>query len=150
MRGVHRATLSYDWILEMTALLIVGSVFVFLAAAIHLMIFVFESILWSKPSTWKRFGLKTQADADTVKPMAFNQGFYNAFLAIGAGAGLVMLGSENCVQAGFALAIFACLSMVLAAVVLIASSPKLWRAALTQGAAPLLGIVLLVAALLTG
>ena len=129
-----------------TALLIVGSAFVFLAAAIHVFIFVMESVLWSKPSTWKRFGLKTQAEADTVKPMAYNQGFYNAFLAIGAGTGLVMLGSENWAQGGLAIVIFACVSMVLAAVVLITSSPKLWRAAAVQGVPPLLGITFLLVA----
>ncbi len=133
-----------------TVLLIVGSVFVFLAAVIHLFIFFLESIVWSKPSTWKRFGLKTQAEADIVKPMAFNQGFYNVFLAVGAGTGLVMLGSENWTQGGLVLAIFACASMVLAAAVLITSSPKLWRSALIQGAAPLLGITFLLIALFTG
>ncbi|MDQ2670457.1 MAG: DUF1304 domain-containing protein [Gemmatimonadota bacterium] len=132
-----------------TVLLIVGSVFVFLAAVIHLFIFFLESIVWSKPSTWKRFGLKTQAEADIVRPMAFNQGFYNVFLAIGAGVGLVMLGSPAWAQGGLALAIFACASMVLAAAVLITSSPKLWRAALVQGVAPLLGIAFLVIALAT-
>jgi putative membrane protein len=133
-----------------TALLILGSIFVFLAAVIHLLIFFLESILWSKPSTWKRFGLKTQAEADIMKPMAFNQGFYNVFLAIGAGAGLVMLGSANWVQGGFAVAIFACVSMVLAAIVLIMSSPKLWRAALVQGVPPLLGIGFLLIPSFTG
>ena len=132
------------------ALLIVGSVFVGLAAAIHVFIFVQESVLWSKPSTWKRFGLKTQAEADTMKSMAYNQGFYNVFLAIGAGVGLVMLESQDWAQAGYAITFFACLSMVLAAVVLITSSPKLWRAALIQGAAPLLGITFLLIALFTG
>lgn len=131
------------------ALVIVGSVFVFLAAVIHLFIFFLESVVWSKPSTWKRFGLKTQAEADIVRPMAFNQGFYNVFLAIGAGTGLVMLGSQNWVQGGLAISIFACVSMVLAAVVLVLSSPKLWRAALVQGVAPLLGITFLLVALLT-
>ncbi len=82
--------------------------------------------------------------------MAFNQGFYNVFLAIGAGTGLVMLGSANWVQGGLAIAIFACVSMVLAAVVLITSSPKLWRSALIQGVAPLLGITFLLVALFTG
>jgi putative membrane protein len=133
-----------------TVLLMVGSAFVFVAAVIHLFIFFLESILWSKPSTWKRFGLKTQAEADTVKPMAFNQGFYNVFLSVGAGTGLVMLGSQNWTQGGLAIAVFACVSMVLAAVVLIISSPKLWRAALVQGVAPLLGIAFLLIALFTG
>ena len=31
-----------------------------------------------------------QAAADTTKPMAYNQGFYNLFLAIGAVIGLVL------------------------------------------------------------
>jgi putative membrane protein len=128
----------------MGAVVVVGTIFVALAAVIHLLIFVLESVVWSKPSTWRRFGLGSQAEADTVKPMAFNQGFYNVFLAIGAATGLVMLGSNNWTQGGVALTIFACASMVLAAIVLITSSPKLARAALVQGLPPLLGIVFLV------
>ena len=62
---------------------------------------------------------------------------------------LVMLGSSNWSQGGAALSIFAAASMVLAALVLVTSSPKLWRAAVLQGAAPLLGIIFLAAALLT-
>ena len=53
-------------------LLIVGSIFVGLAALVHVYIFYLESIAWSKPATWKNFGLKSQAEADTVKPMAYN------------------------------------------------------------------------------
>lgn len=134
----------------MNALLIVGAVFVFIAAVIHLLIFFLESIVWSKPSTWKRFGLATQQEADIVQPMAFNQGFYNVFLAIGAGTGLVMLGSANWVQGGITLAVFTCASMVLAAVVLVVSRPKLWRAAIVQGAAPLLGVLAIVIGLIVG
>lgn len=133
----------------MDIFVIIGSAFVFLAAVIHLVIFFMESILWSKPSVWKRFGLKTQQEADIVKPMAFNQGFYNVFLAIGAGIGLVMLGSASWAQGGIAIAIFACASMVLAALVLITSSPKLARAAALQGVAPLVGIVFLLLSLVT-
>ena len=103
----------------MSAFVILGSVFVFVAAVIHVLIFFLESVLWSKPTTWKRFGLKTQAEADTVRPMAFNQGFYNLFLAIGVGVGLVLLGLPGSQQAGIALSIFAATSMVLAALVLI-------------------------------
>jgi len=133
-----------------TVFVVIGSIFVFLAAVIHLFIFFLESVLWSRPSTWKRFGLKTQEEADTVKPMAYNQGFYNVFLALGAGAGLIMMASATVNQGGIALSIFALLSMLLASVVLITSNPKLWRAALTQGLAPLLGILFLVLALATG
>jgi putative membrane protein len=127
-------------------LLIVGSIFVGLAALVHVYIFYLESIAWSKPRTWKNFGLTSQADADTVKPMAYNQGYYNAFLAVGVVLGLVFLATPGLEQAGFTLAVFAASSMVLAAIVLITSSPKLARAALLQGAAPLIGVVLLVVA----
>jgi putative membrane protein len=134
----------------MDALAIVGSIFIFVAALIHLLIFVMESVLWTRPAVWKRFGLATQEHAEIVKPMAFNQGFYNVFLAIGAGLGLVLLGSPSLMQAGIALSIFAAGSMVLAAIVLIASSPKLARAAVIQGLAPLIGIVFLVLSILVG
>jgi putative membrane protein len=128
----------------MSILAIIGSVFIGLAALVHVYIFTLESITWSTPKTWKTFGLKTQEEADITKPMAYNQGFYNLFLALGAGTGLVLFLATPLVQAGFALAAFAALSMVLAALVLITSSPKLARAAALQGGAPLIGTVLLV------
>lgn len=131
-----------------TALLVIGAVFVGLAAVIHVLIFSFESLTWSKPATWKRFGLASQADADTVRPMAFNQGFYNLFLAIGVIVGLVLLPSIP--AAGFALIFLAAGSMVAAALVLVLSSPALARAAALQGTAPLLGIIFLVLALVLG
>jgi putative membrane protein len=132
-----------------SALLIIGSVFLGIAALIHLYIFFLESVAWSKPKTWKGFGLTSQADADTVKPMAYNQGFYNVFLAVGVGLGLILMASATLAQAGFALTLFAGGSMVLASVVLVTSSPKLFRGALIQGAAPLLGIVFLLLGLAT-
>lgn len=130
-------------------LLVVAAIFIGLAALIHAYIFYLESVAWSKPKTWKAFGLRSQADADTVKPMAYNQGYYNAFLAIGAIVGLVLLATSDLAQAGFALALFASLSMVAAATVLITSSPKLARAAALQGAAPLLGSIALLIACCT-
>jgi putative membrane protein len=122
---------------------VIGSVFVFLAAVIHLFIFALESVLWSRPSTWKLFGVRDERDAEVLRPMAYNQGFYNVFLAIGAGLGLVFLGTGFSREGGIAIAMFALGSMVLAAVVLVTSNPKLLRAALIQGAAPLLGLVFL-------
>ncbi|MCU1422446.1 MAG: hypothetical protein JWN36_2097 [Microbacteriaceae bacterium] len=132
-----------------SALAITGSVFIFIAAVIHLLIFLMESVLWSKPATWKRFGLRSQQEADIVRPMAFNQGFYNVFLAIGAGIGLIMLGSGAWVQGGVVLSLFTAASMVLASIVLVTSSPRLLRAALIQGLAPLIGVIFLVLALTT-
>jgi putative membrane protein len=124
--------------------LVLGVIFAGLAALIHLAIFVLESVLWSRPATWKRFGVRSQNDADVLRPMAYNQGFYNVFLALGAGVGILMIGSESVRQGGIALTIFSLLSMLLASIVLVSSNPRLVRAAMFQGLAPLLGIVFLV------
>lgn len=132
-----------------TALLVAGSIFVSIAALIHVYIFVLESVRWSAPATWRLFGLKSQTEADTVKPMAFNQGFYNLFLAIGVALGVVLIGTAH-TAAGLAVTLFAAGSMVGAALVLVISSPKLARSAAIQGLAPLIGIVLLGVALLVG
>lgn len=129
-----------------SVLLVIGSVLVGLAALLHVYIFVMESVQWSKPATWKRFGVKSQADADVTKPMAFNQGFYNLFLAIGVFTGLVFL-AVGAPQVGLGMIFLSAGSMVAAALVLVLSSPKLARAAAIQGTLPLLGIVFLVAAL---
>lgn len=134
----------------MNVFLVIGSIFVAIAALIHLVIFVLESVLWSRPATWKRFGLRSQEEADTVRPMAYNQGFYNVFLALGAGAGLVMIFSANVQPEGVALSIFVLLSMLLASIVLVTSNPKLARAAVTQGLVPLIGLIFLVLAITTG
>ena len=129
--------------------LVIGAVFVGVAAAIHVLIFALESVLWTRPATWKRFGLRSQQDADTVRPMAYNQGFYNAFLALGGAASLVMIASANVEREGFTLAIFVCLSMLLASIVLVTSNPRLARAAATQGVAPLFALIFLVLSLTT-
>lgn len=126
-------------------LVTVGLILVGLAAVIHVVIFYFESIAWSQPKIWKRFGLRSQEDADVVKPMALNQGFYNLFLAIGVFAGIVITFTGN-FEAGYGITLFAALSMFAASAVLIISNPKLAQAALTQGALPLLGSVLLIVA----
>jgi putative membrane protein len=130
-----------------TVFLIIGAIFVGVAGLIHIAIFLFESLLWNRPATWKRFGVKTQEEADILRPMAYNQGFYNVFLALGAGAGLVMLASSNVQQAGAALSIFVCLSMLLASIVLLFSNPKLARAAAFQGVAPLIALIFLIIAI---
>ncbi|WP_341953366.1 DUF1304 domain-containing protein [Salinibacterium sp. TMP30] len=130
-----------------SVLAVFGSAFVLLAALIHIMIFVLESVLWHKTRVQKTFGVRTAEEAALIKPWAYNQGFYNAFLAVGAATGLVMMGSLNLWPAGVALVMFAALSMLLAALVLITSQPKMARAAAIQGVPPLLGVIFLALAL---
>ena len=125
-----------------TALVLAG-----LAALVHVYIFYMESLAWTSPRVRATFGTSLE-EAQSTKEMAFNQGFYNVFLAIGAGIGLVLLGTGASVEAGVALALFSLGSMLLAAIVLVTSSPKMLRGALLQGVPPALGILFLVLSLL--
>ena len=122
-------------------LLIVAIVASALAALLHVYIWIMESIQWTRPSIWKRFGLKSQADAETIKPMALNQGFYNLFLAIGVFVGFFLLPHPHLHPGGVLLILFCCASMLAAALVLVISNPKMVRAAVTQGLFPLIAVV---------
>jgi len=125
---------------------IVATVFAALAALLHVYIFVMESVQWTQPKIWKRFGVADQAAADTTKPMAYNQGFYNLFLAVGVVIGLVLIyaGADGSpmAAAGLALVLFSLGSMVAAALVLLTSGLRYLRPALIQGTLPLIGFVL--------
>lgn len=130
-----------------STLALLGSILAVLAAAVHGYIFVLESVLWTRPATMRTFGVRETRDAEILRPMAFNQGFYNLFLAVGVGVGIAMFATGLSLAAGLAVTLFALGSMVLAAVVLVASNPRMVRAAAVQGLAPLLGGILLVLAL---
>jgi len=51
-------------------------VFALLAAAIHVLFFVLESVLFRRPFAWRTFGIRNQQDAETTRDWALNQGFY--------------------------------------------------------------------------
>ncbi|GAA2997527.1 DUF1304 domain-containing protein [Microbacterium aurantiacum] len=127
---------------------ILATVVAALAAALHVLIFVMESIGWSKPRVWRRFGVRDQATADATRPMAYNQGFYNLFLAIGTAVGLVLWWTTDAATtvAGFALVVFSLGSMLAAAVVLVTSGARYLRPALIQGTLPATGLVLTIIA----
>jgi putative membrane protein len=120
----------------------VSQVLAGIAGAVHVMIFVFESLLWMRPQTYRRFLVASQADARMLRDFAFNQGFYNLFLAIGTALGLVLLHTGSG-PAGRTLVIFCCSCMVAASIVLIGTDRRMVRAALVQGLAPLLVLLLL-------
>ncbi|MCR1162308.1 DUF1304 domain-containing protein [Paenarthrobacter sp. UW852] len=130
-------------------MILASLIFALIAALLHVFIFTMESITWTKPSTWKRFSLTSQADAETTKPLAYNQGFYNLFLAIGALIGIIAVWA-GAPQVGWTLVFSSCGSMLLAAMVLAASGKKYLRAATTQGITPLLAVVLGVLAVTLG
>jgi putative membrane protein len=127
-------------------MVIAGLVFAALAAVLHVYIFVMESLTWTSPRTRATFGI-SEEEAQATKELAFNQGFYNLFLAIVTVIGIVAVGvGHNGV--GFALVFAGVGSMLAAAAVLLTSSPDKARAAITQGAFPLIAVALLVVALL--
>jgi putative membrane protein len=120
---------------------LLASVFVALAGLLHVYIFLMESAWWTRPKIWQRFGLANQAEAETTRPLAYNQGFYNLFLAVGAILGLLLyVGGLQ--QAGAALILFSTASMFLAAIVLTTTGPGRVKSALTQGTLPLIGFIL--------
>lgn len=126
-----------------SALVLVGSVFVFVAAVVHLGFFFLESVLWAKPRVQALFGVRNPEDGEVLRPLMFNQGFYNVFLALGAGIGLVLYGTETTFEGGLGVAMFSLVSMLLAGLVLLASDRALWRGALLQAGPPLIALVLL-------
>lgn len=126
----------------MSVIGIIGSVVVALAALLHVYIFVLESVRWMQPSTWRIFNVRDREQAEILRPMAYNQGFYNLFLAIGAVAGLVLYFDGNLPNVARALVLFSTASMAAAAIVLTTTGPGYLRPALVQGTLPLIGFVL--------
>lgn len=118
-----------------------GLVLAALASALHVYIFVLESVLWTAPRTRATFGVSAE-QATATKEMAFNQGFYNLFLAIMTAVGIIAV-IADATAVGSALVFAGAGSMLLAAVVLLVSSRDKARAAVVQGTAPLFAVLLL-------
>lgn len=127
-------------------MLTAAMVFAVLAAALHVLIFYMESIAWEGDLARKTFG-GTPEEARPHAFYAFNQGFYNLFLALQALIG-VALAAMGHVAVGAALMLAGTGAMLTAAIVLALASAPHRAAAAKQGALPLLGVVLTVAALL--
>lgn len=123
-------------------MVVAGLVFAAFAAVLHVYIFVMESLTWTSPRTRATFGT-TAETAEITKELAFNQGFYNLFLAIVTTVGIVGIAlGHNAV--GVALVFAGVGSMLAAALVLLTTSPDKARAAITQGIFPLIAGVLVV------
>jgi putative membrane protein len=110
------------------------------AAAFHVLFFILESVTFSQPTVAARFGLTTPEQIAAVRPMAFNQGFYNLFLAVGIAGGLALVAAGS-VDAGRAVVLFACACMVGAGVVLLSTNRRFVRSAAIQAVPPLVAII---------
>ena len=110
-----------------------------LGALVHVYIFWLETVAFDTAGR-RAFGVSV-ADAATMRPWAFNQGFYNLFLAIGTTVGIAISNSNR--DAGLALVLLGVGSMLAAAVVLISSDRSNARGAVVQGMFPAICLLLL-------
>ncbi len=114
----------------------VAIAFALIVVVIHVYTFYLESLSWGKAKTNKLFGV-TEAEARSSQLMAFNQGFYNLFLALGILVGLAFRVLDREIY-GNGMIDLACASVLGAGLVLFFSRPKLIRPAMIQ-ALPALG-----------
>ena len=125
---------------------IVALTFAALAALVHVYIFYLESIVWTSKKARAVFGT-TAEEAQITRALAFNQGFYNLFLAIVVIIGIGFMGAGES-EIGATAIIIGAGSMTAAALVLLLSNPGKRKAAMTQGAFPLLCLITLTIALM--
>ena len=83
--------------------------------------FFLESLRWTDEKTRATFKM-TLEQAHSTREIAFNQGFYNLFLALEVLTGLLLL-AVNYQTAGYALMLFGMASMAAAALLLFVTSP---------------------------
>lgn len=110
-----------------------------LSALLHVYIFVIESFRITAPSTMRTFGIRSREEAQIMRPWAYNQGWYNFFLAAQTLIGVLLLGSHHTV--GLTLIVAGTASMAAAALVLITSDRSKARAAIVQGLFPVLTLI---------
>ena len=115
----------------------VGVIFALGAAALHVVIFYLESFAWTSDDALKAFNM-TKEEAENTQEMAFNQVFYNLFLAIEVFVGVFLMATRN--PAGKALVTFAVSSMAFAAILLYVTSPNKRFAAIKQAIFPLMAL----------
>ncbi|PRI12122.1 DUF1304 domain-containing protein [Leucobacter massiliensis] len=123
-------------------MIVVSLVLAGLAALLHVFIFTLESIAWTGERARAVFGTGTVEQARSQQALAFNQGFYNLFLAITVALGIVFFLAAQPVI-GATLVFTGAGSMTAAALVLLLSSPDKASAALKQGVIPALAVITL-------
>jgi putative membrane protein len=118
---------------------LVAQIFAVIAILFHVMAFVLETILFRRPAAQK-FLLGRPEPHPGVRLWAFNQGFYNLFLAAGPAAGLIAYHAGH-VGVGRALVIYGCAFMAACGVVLFVSDRRLWRGMVGQSLPPLIALI---------
>ncbi|MBI3395740.1 MAG: DUF1304 domain-containing protein [Spirochaetia bacterium] len=118
-----------------------------LVGLLHVWIFMMESVLWMRPAIFGRFGVKGKEQAELMKSVFFNQGFYNLFLAVGALYGALFF--EMHAAYAPAIMMFSCASVFGAGLVLLLSAgARMARAAIIQGLPPAIALALIASAMM--
>ena len=113
-----------------------------LAGLLHVAFFFVESVWWHRPAVYRRFGIRTQEEADANAFALYNQGFYNLGIGMGAFVGIGLDLADH--PAGAPVIVFASSIMLLAAVVLVTARRSMASAAAVQGVPPLIAILAMV------
>ncbi len=104
---------------------------VIIMAVIHVYVFCLETIMWGKPSTNRTFKV-TDKNAQVMRALMFNQGFYNLFLAIALLVGFFWSTHPGSLLQAQTIKDYAARSILGAGLVLWMSDPKLIKAASIQ------------------
>ena len=112
----------------------------FFSAAVHGYIFWLEAVAFDSATTRAAFRIRTPEQADAIRPWAYNQGFYNLFLAVAVLAGAVLL-LAGATTVGVTAIVFGCAVMIAAASLLAISDRSMLKSALVQGLAPALTLL---------
>ena len=118
---------------------LVTQVFAVVAISFHVAAFVMESVLFHRPEV-QTLLLGRPDPAPGVRLWAFNQGFYNLFLAAGPAARLIALYAGHS-DVGRALVVYGCAFMTGCGIVLFSSNRRLWRGMLGQSGPPLVALL---------
>ncbi len=119
-----------------------------LAALVHVVVWVWESLLFRRVGVHQGIFRIATADVPAVLLWSVNQGFYNLFLAAGTVFGLVSLHAGNS-DVGRAFVLYTCGFMLLCGIVLWISDllglgrakGSSWGGAIAQAGPPLLVLV---------
>ncbi len=120
-------------------MLFLCTLFIAITALLHILFFKLESLDFMKERTLKKFGLNAE-QGEVAKVWAFNQGFYNLFLALGLVYAAILLHTGQA-EAGKILARFILLSITGAGAVLFFSARQKYAAALVQSVPALIGFL---------
>lgn len=126
-------------------MLFAGLILAALAAVLHVYLFYLESIAWTSREA-RRVFRTTPQQAEELRLLAFNQGFYNLFLAALVATGAVAY-AVGATTVGLTLLLAGTGCMLAAAAVLGLSSRAHRRAAMQQGVLPLLAVLSLAGSL---